>query len=296
MEADFEMTNRIQGTTRLLGLIGYPTKHSKSPHMHNTAFEELGLDFVYMAFDIESGHIKEALDAFKVLNIKGGNITMPHKTKVMEFIDEVSPDAKIIGSVNTIKIDENKKISGYNTDGRGFIKALEENGVDFKGRKIVMAGGGGAAKAVATQLALDGAGEIVVFNRTLSSAELITSNINKNIPTCKARAQEMEEKKLVEEIQDAALLINATSLGMKATIDQAIISSSHQLPKEIFVADLIYDPDETKLLKLAKEAGCSYMNGLMMLIWQGALAFEIWTGKKMSTDLVKSQVFTDIRG
>ncbi len=285
------MANRIQGTTTLLGLIGYPLKHSKSPHMHNTSFEALGLDYVYMAFEVEDGHIKEALDALKILNAKGGNVTMPHKSKVVDYLDDISPDAQIIGSVNTIKIDENKRITGYNTDGRGLVKALQENGVDFKKKKIVMAGAGGAAKAVATQLAFDGAGEIVLFNRTLSSAEVITDNINKNIPTCKARAEVIDEAKLVEEIQDAAILINATSLGMKATIDEAIISSADQLPKDIFVADIVYDPDETKLLRLAREAGCKHMNGLMMMIWQGAIAFKIWTGEDMPVDLIKKEIF-----
>lgn len=284
------MTNRIQGTTTLVGLIGYPLKHSKSPHMHNTAFEALGLDHVYMAFEVQDGYIKEALDALKILNAEGGNITMPHKTKVVEYLDDISPDAKIIGSVNTVKND-NGKLTGYNTDGRGFVKALQENGVDFKGKKIVLAGAGGAARAVATQLAFDGAGEIVLFNRTLSSAQLIIDNINKNIPSCKGRALEMSEDVLVEEIKDAAVLVNCTSLGMKATIDEAIISSPDQLPRDIFVADIVYDPDKTKLLKIAEEAGCKYMNGLMMMIWQGAIAFNIWTGKDMPTDLIKKEIF-----
>lgn len=285
------MANRIQGTTTLLGLIGYPLKHSKSPHMHNTSFEALGLDHVYMAFEVQDGHIKEALDALKILGAIGGNITMPHKTKVVEYLDDISPDAKIIGSVNTIKIDEDRKITGYNTDGRGFVRALQENGVDFKGKKIVLAGAGGAARAVATQLAFDGAGELVMFNRTVESAKTITDNINDNIPTCKARSEAMDEAKLVEEIKDAAVLVNCTSLGMKATIDQAIISSPDQLPKDIFVADIVYDPDQTKLLKIAEQAGVRYMNGLMMMIWQGAIAFNIWTGKDMPIDLIKKEIF-----
>lgn len=284
------MANRIQGTTTLMGLIGYPLKHSKSPRMHNAAFKALSLDYVYMAFEVQDGKIKEALDALKVLGAKGGNITMPHKTKVIEYLDDISPDAKIIGSVNTIKIDEEGKVTGYNTDGKGFVKALEENGVDFKGKKIVLAGAGGAAKAVATQLAYDGAGEIVIFNRTLEKAKMITDNINKNIPTCQARAVVMDEAKLVEEIQDAAVLVNCTCLGMKATIDQTIISSPDQLPKGIFVSDIIYEPDQTKLLKIAEEAGVKHMNGLMMLIWQGAIAFKIWTGMDMPVDLVKKEL------
>ena len=283
------MGNRIQGTTTLVGLLGYPLKHSKSPQMHNTAFEELGLDHVYMAFEVQEG-LKEGLDALKILNAEGGNITMPHKKKVLEYLDDISPDARIIGSVNTIKI-KNGKITGYNTDGRGFVKALGENGVDFKGKKIVLVGSGGAGRAVATQLAFDGVSEIVMFNRTLSSAEEITENINKNIPTCKARALEMDEAILREEIIDAAVLVNCTSLGMEATIDQSILSSSDAFHKDLFVADIVYDPAKTKLLKLAEEAGCNTMNGLMMMIWQGAIAFKIWTGQDMPVDLIKKEIF-----
>ncbi|MBZ2175533.1 shikimate dehydrogenase [Schnuerera sp. xch1] len=284
------MSNRIQGTTTLMGLIGYPLKHSKSPHMHNTAFEALGLDHVYMAFEIQDGFIKEALDAMRILNVGGFNITMPHKKEVVEYLDDISPDAKIIGSVNTVKND-NGKLIGYNTDGRGFVKALQENGIDFKGKKVVLAGAGGAARAVATQLAFDGAGELILFNRTLSSAEEIVNNINKNIPTCKSKALALNEAVLVEEIKDALVLVNCTSLGMKVTIDQAIISSPEKLPKDLFVADIVYDPNQTKLLKIAEKAGCRYMNGLMMMIWQGAIAFKIWTDKDMPIDLIKREIF-----
>lgn len=284
------MANRIQGTTTLVGLLGYPLKHSKSPHMHNTSFEALGLDHVYMAFEVQEGHIKEGLDAMRILNAEGCNITMPHKKKVLEYLDDISNDARIIGSVNTVKND-NGKLTGYNTDGRGFVKALEENSVEFKGKKIVLAGAGGAARAVATQLAYDGAKELVLFNRTLSSAEEIIDNINKNIPTCKGIALEMDEEVLKKEIEDAAILVNCTSLGMKATIDQAIISSPEALRKDLFVADIVYDPAQTKLLKMAEQAGCRYMNGLMMMIWQGAIAFKIWTGKDMPVDLIKKEIF-----
>ena len=284
------MANRIQGTTTLLGLLGYPVKHSKSPQMHNTAFEALGLDHVYMAFEVKEGFIKEGLDALKTLNAVGANITMPLKTEVLEYLDDISEDAMIIGSVNTIKI-EDGKIKGYNTDGRGFVKALQERGIDFKGKKIVIAGAGGAARAVATQLAFDGAGEIVIINRTLNTAREIIDNISKHITSCKARALEMDRDILIDEIHDAAVLVNCTSLGMEATIDQAIISSSEALHKDLFVADIIYDPEKTKLLKMAEEAGCNYMNGLGMIIWQGAIAFKIWTGQEMPVDLIKNEIF-----
>lgn len=285
------MTNRISGTTSLIGLLGNPVKHSKSPLIQNTALEALGLNHVYMAFEVEDGKLKESLEALKVLGAVGGNITMPFKTKIIEYLDDISSEARIIGSINTIKIHENGRVTGYNTDGIGFVKSLEENKVEFKGKKIVIAGAGGAAKAIATQLAFDGVGEVVIFNRTLEKAKKIIDIINKSVSSCKATAKVMDETDLVEEIKDAAVLVNCTSIGMKATIGQAIISSSAQLPKDVFVADIIYDPEQTKLLKIAEEAGCRYMNGLMMLIWQGAIAFNVWTDKDMPVDLIKSKCF-----
>ncbi|WP_313163772.1 shikimate dehydrogenase [Sedimentibacter sp.] len=283
------MANRIQATTKLVGLLGYPVKHSMSPHMHNTAFDALGLDYVYMAFEVREGQIKDSLDAIRILNAEGCNVTMPHKKSVMEYLDEISEDAKIIGSVNTVK-NNNGKLIGYNTDGIGFIKALEENSVEYTDKKIIITGAGGAARAVATQLAFEGAREIVIFNRTFSAAEEITENINKNIPGCKGRAFELKEQELRKELKDASILVNCTSLGMKETIDQAIISSSDVLHKNLFVADIIYDPTKTMLLKMAEEAGCRYMNGLMMVMWQGAVAFKIWTGKDMPVDLIKKEI------
>ena len=269
-------------------LLGCPVKHSKSPRMHNTAFAHMGLDYVYMAFDVQDGQLGEAVKALKVLGVKGGNITMPHKTEMMRHLDYVSEDAKIIGSVNTFKIDENGQVSGYNTDGRGFVKSLEEADVAYQNQKIVLVGAGGAAKAVATQLAYDGAREIVIYNRTAAKAKEIADNINVHIQSCTGRAEIMDERRLVEDIQDASILINCTSLGMKATVDESIISSPGQLPKGIFVADIIYDPEKTKLLKIAEEAGVRGMNGLMMMVWQGALAFKIWTDCDMPVDLVKT--------
>lgn len=286
------MGNRIQGTTTLVGLLGYPLKHSRSPHMHNTAFEKLGLDYVYMAFEVQDGFIKEGLDAMKILNARGCNVTMPHKHKVVELLDEVSEDARIIGSVNTV-FNDNGKLIGYNTDGRGFVKALDEDGVDFKDKKIVMVGAGGAARAVAIQLAFDGAGEIVMMNRTLSTAEEIMDTINTNIPTSKGRALEIDETVLKEELKDAAILINCTSLGMKSTIDQSIISTPDTLHKDLFVADIVYDPLKTKFLSIAEEAGCRTMNGISMMIYQGALAFKIWTGEDMPVEHIKNVLFSD---
>lgn len=284
------MTNRIRGTTSLVGLIGYPIKHSKSPQIHNTAFQALHLDYVYLAFEVEDGFLKETVDAFKVLNARGFNVTMPHKKKIMGLLDEVSREAGIIGSVNTVKIEKGKLI-GYNTDGRGFVKALQEAGGDFRGKKIVMVGAGGAARAIAVQLAFEEAGEIVMFNRTLSTAEEIMDTIKGNISGCKGRALETDEKVLKKELKDAAVLINCTSLGMKDTVDKSIVTAPDTLHKDLFAADIVYNPLKTRFLSIAEEAGCKTMNGLGMLIWQGAIAFKIWTGQNMPVDLIKKEIF-----
>jgi shikimate dehydrogenase len=284
------MGNRIKGSTSLSGLLGYPIKHSKSPMIHNTAFEALNLDHVYLAFEVEDGHLAEALAAMKALNAIGFNVTMPHKHKVVQLLDEVSEEVKIIGSVNTVK-NEKGKLIGYNTDGMGFIKALQEDGVDFRDKKIVIAGAGGAARAIAVQLILEGAGEVVMVNRTLSTAEEIVNTIKSSIPSCKARALEMNEAVIKAEAADAAVLVNCTSLGMKETMDQSIVAAPDVLHSGLFVADIIYDPPKTRLMSIAEEAGCRTMNGLGMLIWQGAIAFKIWTGQDMPVDLIKKEIF-----
>lgn len=274
------MSNRIQGTTQLTGLLGYPIKHSKSPHMHNSAFEKLGLDYVYLAFDIENGFLNEGIDAMKTLNAKGFNITMPHKEKVIDYLDKISDDAKIIGSVNTV-LNDNGKLIGYNTDGRGLIEALDKENAKFRDEKVVLIGAGGAGKAIAVQLAFEGAKEVVITNRTLANAEKVMDRINKSIPTCMTKALPLNEEILKEELKESALLINCTPVGMKDTIDQSLIANKNILHKDLFVVDIIYDPKKTKLLSMAEEIGCKTMNGIGMMIYQGALAFKIWTGEDM---------------
>ncbi len=277
------MIDRITGTTSLAGLLGYPVKHSRSPRIYNAAFEALGLDCIYLAFEVEERFFKEAVYAMRALNAVGFNVTMPYKRSVMEFLDEVSEDAAIIGSINTVK-NENGRLIGYNTDGKGFVMALSKAGLDLRNKKIVIAGAGGAARAVAIQSALEGAGEIVIFNRTLSAAEEIAEVINSRICGCRSRVSEISESALKEELKDAAVLVNCTSLGMEGMADKSIVLSPRTLHRGLFAADIIYEPKKTKLLSIAEEAGCKTMNGLGMLLWQGAMAFKIWTGLDMPVE------------
>lgn len=277
---------RIKGSTQLTCIIGSPVDHSKSPYMHNLAFEKLGLDYAYMAFDIKEGALKQGVDGLRTLNVRGFNITMPHKQEVMKYLDKIEEDAKLIGAVNTV-LNNNGKLIGYNTDGKGFIKSLEERNVKYIDEKIVIIGAGGAAKAIAIELALKGVKNIVIVNRTLEKAEAISHTINKNIEGSESRSLVLDEKLLKEELKDASILINTTSVGMGDSIDKNIIKNEDTLDKDLFVADLIYNPVKTKFLSMAEEKGCRIMNGLDMLVYQGALVFKIWTGADMPVEVIK---------
>ncbi len=286
------MANRIQGTTRLIGLIGTPIKHSRSPHMHNSAFEKTGQDYAYLCLEVGKEGLKQALEALKLFNAKGSNITFPNKQEVIKYLDEISEDAEIIGSVNTITIDdETKKIKGYNTDGRGFVASIEERKIDYKGKKVVLLGVGGAGRAIAIQLAYEGVGELIIKDIDEALMKEVKETINKSIPNCKVKLIN-DEDALKEELKDAVLLVNATPLGMKGRVDMCAISSSDVLgDTKAFVYDIVYEPRETKLMKYAKEKGLQTTNGINMMLWQGALAYKIWLGVDMPIDYVRGELF-----
>lgn len=286
------MANRIQGTTRLIGLIGTPIKHSLSPHMHNNAFEKTGQDYAYLCLEVGKEGLKQAIDALKLFNAKGSNITFPNKQEVIQYLDEISEDAKIIGSVNTITIDdETKKIKGYNTDGRGFVASIEELKIDYKGKKVVVLGVGGAGRAIAVQLAYDGVGELIIKDIDEALMKEVKETINNGIQNCKVKLIGDEEA-LKEELKEAVLLINATPLGMKGRDNMCAISSAEVLNNtKAFVYDIVYEPRETKLMKYAKEKGLQTINGVNMMLWQGALAYKIWLGEDMPLDYVRGELF-----
>lgn len=277
----------IKGSTKLIALLGNPVEHSKSPYMHNLSFEKLKLDYAYMAFKLEKNSIKEGLEAMKLLNVKGFNLTMPLKEVVMEYLDEIDLSAKLIGSVNTV-LNKDGKFIGFNTDGKGFIKGLENRKLEYKNKKIVILGAGGAAKSIGVELALKGAGEILIMNRSLSSAKEIEETINKNIADLKVKSLELDQNILKEEVEDASILINTTCLGMGKTLNKSIVENKNIFHKDLFVSDVIYYPMKTKFLSMAEEKGCQIMNGLDMLIYQGALAFKIWTDLDMPKSVIET--------
>ena len=289
-----EGKGRITGHTGLLALIGSPVGHSGSPAMYNYSFEKLGLDYAYVAFDIKVEEVKAALDAMRLFHMRGCNVTMPCKTEAAKYMDELSPAAQIIGAVNTI-VNDDGKLTGYITDGEGFVNNLKDHGIDIKGRKITVAGGGGAATAIQVQCALDGAREITIFNkkddffeRTLETAE----KIRKAVPECVVNVYDIDDVvKMTEEINTSDIFANATIVGMKPLDDQSVVKDTSAFRPGLVVADAVYNPQETKLLREAKEAGCTCIGGKGMLLWQGVAAFKLYTGQDMPVDEVKELYF-----
>jgi shikimate dehydrogenase len=278
-----------------MALIGSPVGHSGSPAMYNYSFERLGLDYAYVALDIKEDEVKDAIAAMKLFRMKGGNVTMPDKTEAAKYMDELSPAAQIIGAVNTI-VNEDGKLTGHITDGEGFVNNLKDHGIDIKGKKITVAGGGGAATAIQVQCALDGAAEITIFNkkdaffeRTLATAE----KIKKAVPGIVVNVYDIDDiSKMTEEIQSSDIFANATIVGMKPLDDQSVVKDLSAFRPGLVVCDAVYNPEETKLLREAKAAGCTCVGGKGMLLWQGVSAFKLFTGEDMPVEEVKERFFS----
>lgn len=279
----------ITGHTRLVGLLGYPIKHSRSPRLQNLSFARNGIDLVYLTFDVHENNLEDAIKAMRTLNVAGFNVTMPNKQRVIPLLDELSEEARIIGAVNTVSHVDGV-LKGYNTDGMGFIKNLEDNGVDCRGKRVVQCGAGGAGSACAVQMALSGAKELVILDVSLSSAQLLANNINKNIKGCKACAFTMEQEILLSELAGSDIYVDSTPLGMHPLEEQAVFTSPEQIPQELTVVDVSYSPVMTKLLKMAETRGCKYVTGIGMNYNQGAIAFKIWTGQDMPLDYVRAKM------
>lgn len=285
--------SEITGHTKLTGLLGSPVTHSKSPLMHNESFRLLGLDYVYLCFDVPKKNLEVAFEGLKKLNIVGFNCTMPDKTLMCQLVDELSPAAKMIGAVNTV-VNDNGTFIGHNTDGTGYIRSLQYYGHDIKDKKMTLLGAGGAASSICVQAAIDGAKAIDVFSVKDAfwvKAEKMVADINSNTE-CKVNLIEIGNDDILgSSILDSDILTNATPVGMAPNTDGCLIKSRDLLRPELIVSDIIYNPLETKLYSMAKEVGCSVFNGLYMLLYQGAEAFKLWTGKEMPTEEIKAKYF-----
>jgi shikimate dehydrogenase len=278
----------INGNTKIYGVFGCPVRHTLSPIFQNAALKKSGLNAVYLPFEVEPGSLKKALLALPTLGISGVNVTVPHKKAALKLMDELSKEAKLIGAVNVVVI-KNGKFFGYNTDGKGFINAVrEEFGFLPRGKKVVVLGAGGAANAVAFQLAIEGACALTVANRTFSRAKELCLRLKKIFPNCRIKAISVADKNLSGFIRDADLLVNTASCGMKK--DYPLLIAPSSLHSKLLVYDLIYNPPETKLLKAARMKGLKCANGLSMLIHQGAISFKLWTGIKAPLDTMRQSL------
>lgn len=292
------MEKRINGHTKLYALIGSPVGHSGSPAMQNYSFEKLGLDCAYLAFDIPLEKTKDALDAFRTLHVGGFNVTMPCKTEVARLVEHLSPAAELIGACNTVVVEEDGTMTGHNTDGVGFVRNLKEHGVEVKGQKIVLLGTGGAATAIAVQAALDGAAEIAIFNQKdefYANGEKTVEKLRKAVPGISSVSiNDLGDTELLREaVKNADILVNATRAGMSPQEDVIPVPEDVLRP-ELAVADVVYNPRETLLVRKAKEAGCrAAVGGIGMLLWQGAAAFELFTGQEMPAAEVKEKFFSE---
>ena len=246
-------------------------------------------------FDIKENEVADALSAMKLFKMRGMNVTMPCKTEAAKHMDELSPAARIIGAVNTI-VNDDGKLTGYITDGEGFVNNLKDHGIDIKGKKITVAGGGGAATAIQVQCALDGAREITIFNikdkffeRTLETAE----KIKKEVPGIVVNVYDIADvTKMTEEIKSSDIFANATIVGMKPMENESVVKDLTAFRPGLVVADAVYNPEETRLLREAKEAGCTCIGGKGMLLWQGVAAFKLYTGCDMPVKEVKELYFS----
>lgn len=289
------MQSGVTGHTGLMALIGSPVGHSGSPAMYNYSFQKLGLDYVYVALDVKEDEVKDAIAAMRLFHMKGGNVTMPDKTEAAKYMDELSPAAQIIGAINTI-VNDNGKLVGHITDGEGFVNNLKDHGIEVKGRKLTIVGGGGAAAAIQVQCALDGAREISIFNkkdaffeRTLGTAE----KIKKAVPDIVVNVYDLDDSAaMAKEIASSDIFANATIVGMKPMDDQSVVKDLSALRPGLVVADAVYNPEETLLLRQAKEKGCICVPGKGMLLWQGVAAFKLFTGEDMPVQEVKELFYS----
>ncbi|MBI1821704.1 MAG: shikimate dehydrogenase [Nitrospirae bacterium] len=278
----------MTGKTRCVAIIGHPVSHSLSPQMHQAAFDALGLDYCYIPFDILPKDLEQAVYSLTLLGFLGFNVTIPHKEKMVSLVDKISPEASIIGAVNTVRIHKGK-LWGFNTDGPGFVESLRKKwSFSPKNKRIVLLGAGGAAKAVATQLCFEKVKSIGIVNRTPSKRSVLKKQLNQYFPEIEVVTFSYHEPDLKTFIQCSDLLINATSVGLHA-------GAASPVPPDFFhrklkVYDLIYNPRMTPFLEEAKQNGCPILNGSSMLVFQGALAFKIWTGKMPPVSLMAKSI------
>ena len=272
---------KIKGSTNIVGLIGHPVEHSFSPPMHNAAFDALGMDYAYVAFDVNPAELQKAIEGARSLNIKGFNVTIPHKIDVMKYLDEIDDVARLIGAVNTIDF---KNLKGYNTDGIGAVRAIEEV-ISIKNKNVVIAGAGGASRAISFYIAKYGADSLTILNRNVDKAQSLARDVSNSGLIGDVKSDSINE--INAYLADADILVDTTPLGMHPHINDQPIATAENMHDELVVFDAVYNPNETVLLKQAIEAGAKPVYGIKMLLYQGAESFKIWTGADAPVDIME---------
>lgn len=267
----------------LYAVIGDPIAHSMSPAMHNDLFEVYGIDAHYHALHVQRNELAHAIKGLKAIGISGFNVTVPHKVSIMPLLDEIDPLAKSIGAVNTVK-NENGRLVGYNTDGSGYFKGLASEVPSLEDKRVLLIGAGGAARAIYFTMAYEGVKYIDITNRTIEKAENLRKDCPYDVITAVVPIQEAEDW-----LGKYDIIIQTTSIGMVPNIELKPLSL-HNLRENAFVSDIIYNPLETKLLRSAAEKGATIQNGIKMFAFQGALAFEKWTGIFPDVERMKDKV------
>lgn len=280
----------IDVNTKLVGLLGYPLGHSFSSIMHNAAFKKLGLNYLYLPIEVTAENLREVAAGIARMNFAGYNVTIPHKMSIMKYIDRVDELARVIGAVNVVSL-KSGAATGYNTDGEGFVRSLQAGaGIRVEGRSFFIVGSGGAAKSIAMTLAFREAREILICNRTEQKAHDLAEDINTKVKSC-SKVVPMQREIMKTALRHAEILVNTTSVGMHPNDDQMPIDADC-LYEDLIVADIVYNPVKTKLLKAAEERGCRTLGGLGMLVYQGAEGFRIWTGLEPSVDIMFEAVLS----
>lgn len=290
------MQTEINGHTILIGLMAYPIRHSMSPTMHNHAFDKLGLNYAYLAFDIDQEKLPAAIQSLRTLEMRGTNISMPNKRKVIPLLDKIDPAAKLINAVNTV-VNDDGVLTGYNTDGTGFMRSLKKHNLDITNQTMTLIGAGGAGTAIGIQAALDGVKQVNLFNRkdgNWQDAQKLAQIINEQTSASADLFPLKDQQALKTSLTNSKILVDATGVGMKPLEGKSLINNPEWFHPDLIVYDTVYAPRTTKLMETAESAGVkNVMNGLEMMLEQGAEAFQLWTGKPMPVDYIHQILFAE---
>jgi len=287
MNLDVKRNKMVSGTTNIYGIIGDPVTHTLSPLIHNTSFRKLRLNCIYVPFRVNSVELSHAIKGVRAMSIQGLNVTMPHKLAIIPLIDELDTLAMRIGAVNTI-VNNGGKLIGYNTDAAGFVEALLHNGINPKNKKVVVFGAGGVSRAICFALAEQQC-EIVIINRTSDKAHELANKVS-HVSSQMVKSSNISEGNLDELLFGADIVVNATNVGMEGTIGKSVIPAE-LIHSSMVIFDTIYQPFETQLIMDAKNIGAQVVGGLDMLLWQGAIAFKIWTGFDAPFELMRNELY-----